>query len=67
MLVCQVEISLRHFLRQQQAVMLQSLFFAQRLKLLLSQHLAQCVWRINGTVNQDVRNVDVLIRELRVQ
>ena len=59
MLVRNVVIGFRNFLRQQQAVCSPARF-AQFLKCLSPQHLAERIWRINRAIHQDVRNMDAL-------
>lgn len=60
MLLGEVKIRISNPAWQNQAVVLQTLCFAKRLKLLGSKHLAQRVERIDSTINNDMRNVNAL-------
>ena len=66
-LLGQVEICIRDFGGQHQAVMLHALALPQLLKFLRTEHLAQGIGGIDGAVNDDMGYVNPLGRELRIQ
>ena len=66
-LVRDVKIGVGHLGRHQQTVVFQALFLAQRLETLSAHHLAQGVGRVHRAVDDDVRHMDALARELCVE
>ena len=58
MLLSQMIVGLGDLCGQDQTVMLHALGLPQLLVAVSSEHLAQCVWRIDGSVYDHVGHVD---------
>ena len=67
MLFREVDVRLRDLCGKHEPVMFAASGLSQLLEPFRSQHLAQSVGRIDGTVDHDVDDVNPLRRELRVE
>ena len=64
MLFSKMQIGVCHLLWQYQSIMCHSAGFTQGFEALFSEHFAECIWGINGAINNYMGDVQAFGAEL---